>query len=162
MLLVYFNHKLIFNQTTIDYFYSYSHSRNLTFVPSYYVESIDDNFNVSGFSWINLDMEKIASKTQPFFYAKVSSQTRGIISVTFPYGQPVEFRPSLDIIETYSGTPWFWFLQLPYSHAGHICSIAPWLVHSQQEYDSEKNYCLKYTDGVMVFDYYNLQRSHLN
>ncbi len=162
MVLVFFNHKLIFNQSTIHYFFSYAFSRNLTFVPSYYVESLSDRFNVSGFPWVNLDMERLSPNIQRFFYAKVAEQGTGTISVTSPYGQPVEFAPSLDIVETYSGTPWFWFLQLAYWHSGHICSIAAWLVHSQQEYDSEKNYCLKYTDGVMVFDYFNLLKSHLN
>jgi hypothetical protein len=162
MVLVYFDHKLIFNQSTIDYFYSYAFSKNLTFVPSYYIESLNDRFNVSGFPWINLDMERIAPNLQSIFYTRIAAQSPGIVSVTSPYGQPVSYSPSLDIVETYSSTPWFWFLQLGYWHPGHICSVASWLVHSQQEYDSEMDYCLKYTGGVMVFDYFNLLKSHLN
>ena len=162
MVLVYFDHRLLFNQSTLDYFYSYARTENLTFVPSYYVESLSDKFNVSGFSWVNLDMEKIAPNVQRFVYAETQAQGSPLVSITSPYGQPVEFGTSLDILETYSGTPWFWFLQLGYWHAGHICSIAPWTLRSQQEYDSEKNYCTKYTEGLMVFDYYNLLKSHLN
>jgi hypothetical protein len=161
MLLVYFNHEMIFNKSTLEYFFSYARSRNLTFVPSFYVESMTDSFNVTGFPWINLDMERIQAKLQPFFYDKISREGAEVISVTSPYGQPVDFAPSLDIVETYSGPPRFYFLQLAYWHPGHVCAVAPWLVSNQQQYDSEKEYCLKYTDGVMVFDYYNLLKSHL-
>jgi len=163
MLLVYYDNRMIFNDSTLQYFYSYAKSRNLSFVPSYYVESLGDNINVTEFPRVNLDMERIAPNRQPYYYAKIEDEGSGrTISVTSPYGQPVEFEPSLDIVETYAGTPWFWFLQLGYWHPSHICSIAPFLLYSQQEYDSEKQYCLKYTGGFMVFDYYNLLRSHLN
>jgi len=162
MVLVYFNHNAIFNQSTLEYFYMYAHSKNLTFVPSFYIESLGDNISAPGFPWVNIDMEKVAPSLQRFVYARISDQTSVLVSVTSPYGQPVEFAPSLDILETYSNTPSFWFEQLGYWHPEHICSIAAWLVHSQQEYESEKNYCLKYSQGVMVFDYYNLLKSHLN
>lgn len=163
MLLVYYNHEMIFNESTVKYFFSYSRSQGLNFVPSYYVESLGDSFNVSGFRWINLDMERIDSNLQPEFYSRISLESVGAeISVSSPYGQHVVYAPSLNIVETYSTTPRFWFLQLTYWHPGHICSIAPWLVHNEQEYDSEKNFCLKYSDGVMVFDYYNLLKSGLN
>jgi hypothetical protein len=162
MLLVYFNNRPIFNQTMLRYLYSYAASMNLTLVPSYYIESLSDKFNVSDFAWINLDMERIEPRLQGFFYAKIRSQMSGIISVTSPFGQPVEFSPSLDIVETYSATPWFWFDQLSYWHANHICSIGSWELHGEAEYQAEKDYCLKYTDGVMVFDYYNFLKSDLN
>jgi hypothetical protein len=162
MLLVYFNDSLIFNESTIDYFYAYARSQNLTFVPSYYVQSASDSFNVTGFPWINLDMEHLSPSVQSAFYAKIASHKVQTISVTFPHGQRVDFTPSLNIVETYASTPGFWFLQLEYWHSGHICSVAPWLANNQAEYDAEKNYCLKYTDGVMVFDYYNLLKYDLN
>ncbi|HYB03315.1 MAG TPA: hypothetical protein VED17_02560 [Nitrososphaerales archaeon] len=162
MMLVYYNHREIFNESTLNYFFTYARSKNLTFVPSFYLESLGDNFNSTGFPWINLDMEKIAPNLQRFVYARVSDQSSGLVSITSPYGQPVEFSPSLDILETYSSTPSFWFMQLSYWHTDHICSVASWMLHSQQEYDSEKNYCLKYSQGVMVFDYFNLLKSHLN
>jgi len=162
MMLVFYNHHMIFNESTLSYFYLYAHSRNLSFVPSYYVESLADTFNVAGFPWVNLDMERIASNMQPYFYAKIVDEGGfRTISVTSPYGQRVEYDPSIDIVESYSGTPWFWVLQLGYWHPGHFCSVAPYLLHSQEEYDSEKQYCLKYTGGVMIFDYYNLMRTHL-
>jgi hypothetical protein len=162
MLLVFFNHTMIFNETTLHYFYSYARSRNLTFVPSFYVDSTGDIFDASGFPWINLDMEKISANLQPSYYEKISHEGVREITVTSPYGQRVEYSPSLDIIETYAGTPWFYVLQFGYWHQDHICSVAPWLVRNQFEYNSEFQYCLRYSDGVMVFDYYNLMRSHLN
>lgn len=162
-MLVFFNHQMIFNESTLGYFYSYARSKNLTFVPSFYIESTGDSFNATGFPWINLDMEKITSNLQPFYFDKVSHElSKTEITVTSPYGQRVEFSPSYDIVETYGTIPWFYVLQLGYWHQDHICSVAPWLLQNQREYDSELQYCLRYTDGVMVFDYYNLMRSHLN
>jgi hypothetical protein len=159
MLLVFIDHKPIFNKSTIEYFFSYSESRNLKFVPSYYIESLSDNINFTGLGWINLDMERISPNDQRFFYARIASQGIAIISVTFPFGQPVEFSPTIDIVETYSGSQWFWFMQAAYFHNDHICSIGIWQLQNQQEYNSQKDYCLKYSDGVMVFDYYNLLRT---
>jgi len=74
MLLVYFDHEPIFNFSTIQYFLSHSNSRNLTFVPSYYIESLSDHINVSGIRWINLDMERISPDLRRFFYARTSEQ----------------------------------------------------------------------------------------
>ncbi len=162
MVLVYFNHQEIFNRSTLEYFYLYARSKNLTFVPSFYIESLKDNFSTTGFPWVNVDMEKVAPSLQRFVYAKVSSQGTALVSITSPYGQPVEFEPSLEILETYSSTPIFWFQQFSYWHPNHICSVASWMVHTQLEYDSEFNYCLKYSQGVMVFDYYNLLKYNLN
>jgi hypothetical protein len=163
MLLVYFDNEMLFNESTLSYFSSYSRSQNLVFVPSYYIESLSDSFNVSGFSWINLDMERIPPNLQPGFYSKIISRDPNArISVSSPFGQHVEFSPGVNIIETYSGEPRFWFLQLAYWHPGSICSVAPWLLKSEQQYNSEKAYCLRFSDGVMVFDYYNLLRSNLS
>ena len=147
-----------FNRTTIDYFISYARSKGLTFVPSYYIRSTSDQMDVSGLTWVNLDMERLNSYDQRVFYDRIA-QIVPLVSVTSPYGQPVGFHTPMHIIETYSGSPQFWLSQLGYYHPGTICSVAAWLLSSQQGYDAEKDYCLKYSDGVMVFDYYNLLNS---
>ena len=59
MMVVYTNHEAKFNKSTIQYFVSYAESKGLKFVPSYYIESTGDEINVSGFSWVNLDMEHL-------------------------------------------------------------------------------------------------------
>lgn len=159
MLVVFIDDEAIFNSSTIHYFASYSESRGLTFVPSYYIQSTNDQTgNLSGFEWVNLDMERLNTIDQSIFYNKIARAVP-LVSVTSPYNQFVEFHSPMNIIETYAPTPNFWFMQLTYWHTGTICSIGVWKLHSQQEYDSEVNYCLHYTDGVMVFDYYNLLKS---
>ena len=90
--------------------------------PEYYIESLSDDINVSGLRWINLDMERISPNLQRFFYARTSAQGVQKISVTFPYGQSVEFSPSINIAETYSGSPWFWLMQT------HLLSLQPHLL----------------------------------
>jgi hypothetical protein len=159
MLLVYYNHQAIFNESTLHQFFLYSKSKNLTFVPSYYVDSLADRINVSGYQWINLDLEKLNPNEQRWYYGKMLVQNVPLISVTSPYGQQQEFVTSLNIVESYSDSPWFWLEQLTYLHYSHACSVAVWLLRSQAAYDSQKNYCLRYTAGVMVFDYYNLLKT---
>lgn len=162
MLLVYYDHKPIFNSSMIQQFLKYSEARNLTFVPSYYIESLSDRINVNGLRWVNLDMEKLTPVFQHAFYLKTSVQNVSLISVTSPYGQAEGFVAPIDIVETYSGEFVFWLMQITYLHYSAICSVAIRQVHSQAEYDSEKNYCIHYSQGVMVFDYYNLLKTGLN
>ncbi len=159
MLLVYYEHQQIFNKSTVKHFLDYSKSKNLTLVPSYYLESLADRINVSGFSWINLDMERFSPNNQRLYYEKISLQNVPLISVTSPYGQPLEFNTPLDIVESYAGSYLFWWMQLSYLHYSHICSVAVWMLRSQQAYEDQKNYCQRYSMGVMVFDYYNLRQS---
>lgn len=155
MMLVYLDNQAKFNASTIQYFISYSESKGLTFVPSYYIRSPGDQINVSGLEWINLDMERLAPGQQMAFYNRMAKIVP-LVSVTSPYGQLVEFHSPMNIVETYAPSPWFWLSQLGYYHPGKVCSVGDWLLTNQQEYDSQKAYCLKYTDGVMVYDYYNL------
>jgi hypothetical protein len=158
MLEVFYNHRSMFNRSTVDYFISYAGSRGLALVPSYYITATSDKIDVGGMTWVNLDMERLSPLDQRSFYDNIS-QIVPLVSVTSPYGQPVLFSTPMNIVETYASTPLFWLAQLGYYHPGKICSVGDWLLHSQQEYDAEKSYCLEYSDGVMVFDYYNLLRS---
>lgn len=155
MMLVYLDNQPKFNASTIQYFIAYSKSKGLTFVPSYYIRSTGDQINVSGLTWVNLDMERLDPSQQLSFYNKVA-RVVPFVSVTSPYDPFMEFHSSMTIEETYASSPWFWFAQLGYYHPGKICSVGDWMLHSQMEYNSQRNYCLKYTGGVMVYDYYNL------
>jgi hypothetical protein len=157
MMVVFKDHKSEFNMSTIKYFISYSKSRGLTYVPSYYIESLADQINVSGLTWVNLDMERMDPTPQSVYYNNVAKLVP-FVSVTSPYGQQIRFHTPLNIVETYSGWPWFWLMQFTYYHPGKICSVGVWLMKSESEYDAQKSYCLKYTGGVMVFDYSNLLR----
>jgi len=164
MLLVFYKHHQIFDQSTIQNFSSYAAIHNLTLVPSYYITSIaEDSINATSFRWINLDMESIPPFDQLLYLGRTaSSPSISLVSVTSPYGQSVTLETSMDIVETYSSYPSFWFMQLSYPHSYHVCSVGVFQLHSQAEYDAEKNYCLRYTEGLMVFDYYNLMRSGFN
>lgn len=158
MMVVYTNHEAKFNKSTIQYFVSYAESKGLKFVPSYYIESTGDEINVSGFSWVNLDMERLTMGEQSLYYQRIDRIVPKV-SVTSPYGQYIDYHTQMNIVETYASSPLFWLAQLGYFHPGKICSVGDWLLNSQSEYDAQKNYCLKYSDGVMVFDYYNLLRA---
>jgi hypothetical protein len=158
MLVVYIDHDPIFNNSILRSFYEYAQTKNVTFVPSYYIESLNDTINVSGFSWINLDMERLSQSDQAIYYGNMSKIVP-LASVTMPYGENPLFYTKMLIVETYASPPIFWLEQITYSHGGTICSVHINYVHSEQEYRSEFDYCLKYSDGVMVFDYPILVRS---
>ena len=161
MLVVYAYNHYIFNDSTIAYYDQYADSHNLTFVPSYYIVSLADKINVSGFKWVNLDMESISTLQERFFYAEIS-RLAPLVSVTSPYGRTLLYNAELNIIETYTGVPYFWFEQIWFDHSNAMCSVNAGYIAKQVNYASEFNYCLRYSEGVMVFDYYNLVKSNFS
>jgi hypothetical protein len=158
MVVIYTNHIARFNDTDLLGFYNYAKSQNVTFVPSYYIESVNDAIDTKGFSWVNLDMESLSQIQQKTYYDNISS-TVPLVSVTQPYGEANLFYTKMLIVETYASLPKFWFDQIWYSHGGTICSVHIRYVHDEHQYQSEFQYCLKYSDGVMVFDYPQLVRA---
>jgi hypothetical protein len=160
MLIVYAYNRPLFKSSEISYFENYSARNGVTFVPSYYIVSLTDKINTTGFRWINLDLESLTTLKQYFFYEKMSRNIP-IVSVTSIYGQQLRFQPSMNIVETYFNAPVFWFYQLWFPHSGVVCSVSAARATSQSVFDSEFNYCLDHSRGVMVFDYWNMLRSNL-
>ncbi len=152
MIVIYIGHAALFNNSVLLGFYSYALSKNITFVPSFYIESLNDTINIAGFSLVNLDMEKLPQTDQATYYGNIS-RTVPLVSVTMPYSEEPLFYTKMLIVETYASSPLFWVEQIWYPHGGTICSVHVSYTHSKQEYRSEFRYCLKYSDGVMVFDY---------
>jgi len=160
MLLVYAYGQALFNQSEISYFSSFAAKNNITFVPSYYIVSGDDRINTTGYSWVNLDMEKLSPKLQSSFYAGIASQVK-LVSVTSPYGQRLPYHPEMNIVETYYATPVFWYYQLWFDHSAVVCSVSAHSAESQTAFNAEFNYCLERSRGVMVFDYWNMIEANL-
>ncbi len=158
MIVVYINHKQIFNDTVLQDFYTYARSQNVTFVPSFYIMSSNDSFDARGFNWINLDMERLSSDAQSAFFSSVN-QNFSLVSVTMPYGAIQTFYTKMLIVETYDSLPKFWLDQLLYSHGGTICSVHVRFVHSESDYRQEFQYCFRYSDGGMVFAYPQLEKA---
>jgi hypothetical protein len=158
MIVIYADHHSRFNNSELQNFYDYAGTQNLTFVPSYYIESMNDSIDVTGFRWVNLDMERLSAAQQLAYYDNVS-QYVSLVSVTQPYGETNLFQTKMLIVETYARLPGFWFEQLWFPHGGTICSVQVRDVRTEGEYQSEFQYCLRYSDGVMVFDYPQLLRA---
>jgi hypothetical protein len=49
MIVIYADHHSRFNNAVLHSFYTYAKSQNVTFVPSYYIESINDSMSVNTF-----------------------------------------------------------------------------------------------------------------
>ncbi len=160
MLIVYAYGQALFNQSEISYFSTFAAKDNITFVPSYYIVSSENRINTTGYSWVNLDMEKLSPKLQRSFYAEVASEVE-LVSVTSPYAQKLPYHPEMKIVETYYYKPAFWFYDLWFDHSSVICSVSAHSAPTQTAFNSEFNYCLEHSRGVMVFDYSNMIRANL-
>ena len=159
MLVVYAYGHTLFNESEIAFFSSFAESNDITFVPSYYIVSLQDTINATGFSWVNLDMESINVRFQSYFYDKIASEVK-LVSVTSPYGQNLPYQPGMNIVETYYDSPAFWYYQLWFYHSSIVCSVNAHSATSQATFSDEFNYCLDHSRGVMVFDYWNLTKAN--
>jgi len=159
MLLVYAYGRALFNQSEISFFSSVAAENNITFVPSYYIVSLENKINTTGYSWVNLDMELLSPRLQSYFYASISSDVK-LVSVTSPYGQNLPYQPEMNIVETYYDTPAFWFYQLWFDHSSVVCSVSAHSTTSQTAFNAEFNYCFEHSRGIMVFDYWNMIKAN--
>jgi hypothetical protein len=160
MVVVYAYGHPLFNYSEMTFFSTYSRSHNVTFVPSYYIVSLDNKINTTGFEWVNLDMESLKTPAQSQYFSRITSAVPHV-SVTSPYGQNLPYEPYLEIVETYYNVPEFWFYQLWFSHSSIMCSVSAHSASRQTVFDQEYQYCLDHSKGVMVFDYYNMLKSNL-
>jgi hypothetical protein len=158
MIVVHIGDRQIFNDSTLLSFYLIAKSNGVTFVPSYYINSFSDNFNASGFSRINLDMERLSQANQLAYYDR-TSPSFSLVAVTMPVGEDALFKTKMLIVESYAPIPIFWLGQLSYPHGGTVCSVLLKYIHNEREYRQEHNYCLRSSGGVMVFDYPELAKS---
>lgn len=153
---VYRQGSLLFSPTTIQSFVNQTHQLHLRIFFAFYVTGSDEVLPSSvyglGEDGVNLDMSTVGVGAQQLFLTSLKSSFGGQTGVTTTdFGSLL--KPDLLILESY-GTG-----AQRYVHHGTIASVGAWTTSSRGEYESEYQYALQNSDGVMVFDYYGLAKA---
>ena len=149
---------LLFDQQDLRTFVDQAHQRNLSIF--FALSFNDSSFQIppsiyeAGENGISLDMSVVNPSSQNSLLASVKAVYGGETAVTvYPTDWSPALRPNLLVLETYSST------LRSYIKPGIIGSVEVVGTSSQEDYQSQVQYALKNSDGVMVFDYAGLVKS---
>ncbi len=147
---------LLFDQQSLAAFVSDAHALNLSIFFSLYITNSSQEIPLtalgSGENGVSLDMSTLSLSSQESLLALLKSEYGGQTAVTTT-DMTSPLTPNLLVLETY-GTG----LQ-SYVRHGVIGSVGVFTTSSLAQYQSEFDYALKNSDGVMVFDYAGLMKS---
>jgi hypothetical protein len=146
---------LLFTPSQLDYFVNDSHSGGLSIFFALYItnsaQTIPASIYTVGEDGINLDMSTIPLSAQQSLLSNLQAAYHGQTAVTTTdLASPL--RPDLLILETY-GTGLNQYIK-----PGIIASVGVFTTTSEQDYQSQFQYALQNSDGVMVFDYAGLMK----
>lgn len=153
---VYRQGSLLFSPHTLQSFVDQTHLSQLKIFLAFYITSpaevLPDSVFDLGEDGVNLDMSTVGVASQQSFLANLKSSFGGQTAVTTTdFGS--QLKPDLLVLETYGvGAQ-------QYIHHGTIASVGAWTTSSRGEYESEYQFALQNSDGVMVFDYYGLAKA---
>jgi hypothetical protein len=144
---------LLFSQQALDTFVSQAHLRNLKIFFALWVtnssQQIPSSIYGSGEDGMSLDMSTISHTSQESLLTLLKTDYSGKTAVTTTdVNSPL--KPDLLVLETYG-----YDLQSFIRH-GAILSVGTFAESSQAAYQSQLQYALQNSDGVMVFDYAGL------
>jgi len=147
---------LLFSPFQLDYFVNESHSSGLSIFFALYItnssQTIPASIYTVGEDGINLDMSTIPLSAQQSVLSNLQGAYHGQTAVTTT-NMSSPLRPDLLILETY-GTGLNQYIK-----PGIIASVGVFTTTSGQDYQSQFQYALQNSDGVMVFDYAGLLKS---
>lgn len=147
---------LLFSQQQLQDFVAMAHSQNLSIFFALYITNASQQipFAVlgSGENGVSLDMSTLGLTSQQSMLASLKSEYGGETAVTTT-DMTSPLKPNLLVLETYSTSLQF------YIKPGIIGSVGVFETSSKTEYESEFQYALQNSDGVMVFDYAGLLKS---
>jgi hypothetical protein len=147
---------LLFSPPQLTSFVNESHSAGLRIFFALYITDSSQALPTSIYGLsedgISLDMSTLPVSGQQAFLASLQGSYHGQIAVTTT-DMSSPLKPDLLILETY-GTG----LQ-QYVRRGTIASVGVFTTTSKQDYESQFQYALQNSDGVMVFDYAGLLKS---
>jgi hypothetical protein len=152
---IYRSGNLLFTTDQLRYFVSTSQIENISiFFALYFTSSsqqIPSQIYGLGENGISLDMSTLPFQTQQILFSTLQQNYQdGKIAITTT-DFTLNLRPDLLILETYDFSA-----DKQYIHSGIISSVEPLATQSKQDYETQFDYALSNSDGVMVFDYYGL------
>jgi len=147
---------LLFNQQELQTFVADAHQKNLSIFFALYITNSSQQIPATiyglGEDGINLDMSTLSVPSQESLLATLTANYGGKTSVTAT-NMSTTLKPDLLVLETY-GVGLQSFIR-----PGIIGSVGVFTTSSQAQYQSEFQYALQKSDGVMVFDYAGLLKS---
>ena len=147
---------LLFDGPELANFVNESHSANMKIFFAFYITNSSQTLpdGVFGFSedGISLDMSALSTAAQESELANLQSIYHGETAVTTT-DMASPLKPDLLVLETYGSAA------QQYVRHGTVASVGVFATSSRQDYDSQFQYALDNSDGVMVFDYAGLVRS---
>ncbi|MGA2875051.1 MAG: hypothetical protein ABSE82_05865 [Nitrososphaerales archaeon] len=157
---VYRSGSLLFTESNLTYFVDTAHIENLKIFFALYFTATNQPIPTSiynlGEDGINLDMSTLSGVAQSNLLTTLQQNYKeGKTSVTAT-NFTTTLKPGLLILETYQVQN---SSKDSYIHSGIIASVEPLSMSSKKVYQSQYQYDLSSSDGVMVFDYYGLLKT---
>ncbi len=147
---------LLFSQQELQTFVEMAHSQNLSIFFALYITNASQQIPFgalgSGENGVSLDMSTLSLASQQSKLTSLKSEYGGETAVTTT-DMTSPLKPNLLVLETYYTD------QQSYIKSGIIGSVGIFATSSKAEYQSEFQYALQNSDGVMVFDYAGLLKS---
>jgi hypothetical protein len=147
---------LLFNHQDLQIFIVQAHLKNLSIFFSLWItnssQQIPSSIYVLREDGVSLDMSSLSLPSQQSLLASLKADYSGETAVTTT-NMNSPLKPDLLVLETY-GTG----LQSFIRH-GIIGSVGVFTISSLADYQSQFEYALQNSDGVMVFDYAGLLKS---
>jgi len=152
---VYREGNLLFNGNELSYFVNQSHSEDLKIFFALYFTNSSQPMPIAifglGEDGISLDVSTLSLSTQETLLADLAPCHCQTAVTTTNMDSPLE--PDLLILETYGPA------HQQYIRHGIIASVGVFATSSLADYQSQFQYALSNSDGVMVFDYAGLLKS---
>jgi hypothetical protein len=153
---VYRQGSLLFTSSQLASFVNESHAAGLKIFFALYITNSSQDLPTSIYvlseDGISLDMSTLPLSGQQDILSTLQGSYHGQIAVTTT-DMSSPLKPDLLILETYGAG-----LQ-QYIRHGIIASVGVFATTSKQDYESQFQYALQNSDGVMVFDYAGLLKS---
>jgi xanthosine utilization system XapX-like protein len=153
---VYRQGALLFTKSDLSSFVNQAHTQGLEiFFALYFTNStqaMPNSIMGLGEDGVSLDMSTLSTATQENLLATLTTSCGCKTAVTTT-DMTSPLKPDLLILETY-GPP-----DQQYIRPGTIGSVGVFATSSQEDYQSQFQYALNNSDGVMVFDYAGLLKS---
>ena len=147
---------LLFTGSQLSYFVNETHAHGQKIFFALYLtnstQTIPNTILNLGQDGVNLDMSALDIAAQESLLGSLESSCHCETAVTTT-DMASPLKPDLLVLETYGPT-----LQ-QYIRQGVIAGVGVFATSSQADYQSQFQYALKNSDGVMVFDYAGLMKS---
>jgi hypothetical protein len=147
---------LLFGASDLATFVNESHSRSLAIFFALYITNSSQSIPTSilgvGEDGISLDMSTLGIASQESLLGTLQGEYHGETAVTTT-DMTSPLHPDLLVLETYGPST------QQYIRQGTIASVGVFTTSSKQDYETQFQYALQHSDGVMVFDYAGLLKS---